>query len=118
MKGWGGFLFLGLLMVFVGFNCWKFGCRAYGKFPVPRFVNVLMVVYGFVIVVVSLKVIMSKKSKKDRYLICPKCQSVVETFQSPDGKCSKCGVDLESLAGFYERHPEFKPAPKKERMID
>ena len=115
MKGWGGLLFLGLLMIFVGFNCWKFGCRAYGKFPVPRFVNVLMVVYGFVIVVVSLKVIMGRNSKKDRYLICAKCQNIVDTFQSADDKCSKCGGPLEDLKGFYERHPEFKATPKNNK---
>lgn len=115
MARWCGILFLGLFCMLAGFVCWKSECHAYGKFLVPRFSGVVYIVGGFVVIILCMKNIMSKKRKIGQYLICPKCQNVVETFQSADDKCSKCGEPLEDLKGFYERHPEFKEMPKNNK---
>lgn len=80
---------------------------------VPRYSGIVFMIGGFLVVVLSVKSIINAKYKKDQYSICPKCQEVVEICRSADGKCLKCGVDLEALTGFYERHPELKTTPMK-----
>lgn len=115
MKGWYSTLSIGLVLIFMGFNCLVFKCYAYGKFLVPHFSGIIFMICGFAVVVLSIKNIIRKKYKKDQYLICPKCQNVVESFQAIEGKCLKCGADLEPLTGFYERHPEFKTTTKQNK---
>lgn len=40
--------------------------------------------------------------------ICPKCEQTFGKREIADGKCPKCGEDLEMLSGFYERHPDMR----------
>lgn len=116
MKGGYGNIFIGLVFIFIGFNCLVFKCYAYGTFLVPRFSGIVFMICGFAVVVLSLKNIIKKKYKKDQYLICPKCQNVVESVKVVEDKCLKCGADLEALTGFYERHPECKTAIKNNKI--
>ena len=37
--------------------------------------------------------------------ICPKCESGLLESEIANGKCSKCGEELEMLSGFYETTP-------------
>ncbi|NDV23143.1 hypothetical protein [Desulfovibrio sp. JC022] len=46
--------------------------------------------------------------------ICSKCQKVYLAGQAPaNASCELCGINLEPLDGFYERHPELKDAPEE-----
>jgi hypothetical protein len=42
------------------------------------------------------------------HLICPTCQTVQTFAEGRASRCIKCGVGLENLHGFYDRHPELK----------
>ncbi len=51
--------------------------------------------------------------KKGKYYLgslymCIKCREPVYGRSAPDLKCQRCGMNLEPLKGFYERHPELK----------
>ncbi len=50
-----------------------------------------------------------KKSKDEKIvLMCPKCVQPIYKKDCPDLRCPECSSSLESLSGFYERHPELK----------
>ena len=66
----------------------------------------LLIIIGILFVWLAVR----KKAKEfgDKFLICPKCRTPFNQKDVPEGKCSKCDVELEDLEGFYERHPELK----------
>jgi hypothetical protein len=45
------------------------------------------------------------------YVICTKCLATNTSESTPDMKCLNCGCPVESLIGFYDRHPELKTKP-------
>lgn len=49
-----------------------------------------------------------KGKAKTETLICPKCEEVDTYFCDKKHYCSKCGILLEDIKGFYDRHPEHK----------
>jgi len=49
----------------------------------------------------------SKASNSD-FLICPTCLKPFESKNIDEERCTTCGIDLENLKGFYERHPELR----------
>ncbi|NDV24971.1 hypothetical protein [Desulfovibrio sp. JC022] len=54
------------------------------------------------------------KVAKEEEMICPKCQKVYMAGQAPaNASCESCGITLEPLEGFYDRHPELKDAPEQ-----
>lgn len=42
------------------------------------------------------------------FFICPACRTPYDKKDIHENQCPTCGAGLENLAGFYERHPEFK----------
>ncbi|WP_320172320.1 hypothetical protein [Maridesulfovibrio sp.] len=57
------------------------------------------------------------KVAKEEETICPKCQKVYMAGQAPaNTSCESCGVNLEPLEGFYDRHPELRD--KKDEAPD
>ena len=44
----------------------------------------------------------------DDVLMCPKCGEPYNNLDVKNNMCPTCKVDLESVEGFYDRHPEFK----------
>jgi len=103
-----GLIFGGLLIILAGHGAWKRGWDFKYNLPVPRFLWIPCTIVGALFIFVGLKNIMKKGKDPDEYLICVKCQNMVQVYKAPDGKCPKCGGDLEILKGFYERHPELK----------
>lgn len=55
------------------------------------------------------------KEYKEIFLICPKCEETFDKKDVPDQLCPNCKVDLENIEGFYERHPELKAIPRKNK---
>ncbi len=54
-----------------------------------------------------------KKAKDEKQvLMCPNCIKPLYKKDCPDLKCPECSSSLESLIGFYERHPELKDREK------
>ncbi len=49
-----------------------------------------------------------KYKKFNEFLICPKCVKTYYKYDLVDNKCLDCGVEVEELDGFFERHPELK----------
>jgi len=43
-----------------------------------------------------------------RNSICYQCESIINEFKNTTMICPQCGIRLEDLNGFYERHPEKK----------
>jgi len=45
-----------------------------------------------------------KKRTMRKLLICPSCEAIISKIEQPQvKKCSKCGVPLVELEGFYEK---------------
>ena len=65
-----------------------------------------LIVIGIIFVWSALK--KNPKDFEDKFLICPECKTPFNQKDVPDGRCSKCEVELEDLEGYYERHPELK----------
>lgn len=55
----------------------------------------------------SLYLSLSKKHT-DNILACSKCNKHFERKNTYENKCPDCENELESLEGFYDRHPELK----------
>jgi Zn finger protein HypA/HybF involved in hydrogenase expression len=67
------------------------------------------VLLGFAFIIQALRQdIWDKKKIKQAEMICPKCETIYMSLDQPGHKCPHCGVGLEDLKGFYERHPELK----------
>ncbi len=45
---------------------------------------------------------------EDKILMCKECLQPFYRKNTVDELCPKCGISLEELEGFYERHPELK----------
>jgi len=102
-----GFILGGLSCVFGGYRIWKTGWDFRDNVSVPRFAGIPVAIFGVMMIYLGIKKIMNRRKDPDAYLICAKCQNMVQVHQAPDGKCPKCGADLEILEGFYKRHPEL-----------
>ncbi len=51
--------------------------------------------------------------------ICPECLIMRHVDPSENSTCPGCGIELERLNGFLDRHPErLKKTPEKRKMID
>jgi len=65
--------------------------------------------YGILLIVVGLVSLwISLRKRRPTSLICPKCLTVRTWAEMETSKCNNCGVELEDLRGFYDRHPELK----------
>lgn len=66
----------------------------------------IFIIIGIGIFVIALR----KKAKEfeDKFLICPECKKPFDKKDVPNGRCPKCGVELEDLERFYDRHPELR----------
>ena len=62
-------------------------------------------IIGIFMIIASLRP--SKRDYKAMY-VCPKCESLKPFGEVKDEVCPVCGVKMEPLKGFYERHPERK----------
>ncbi|WP_028316279.1 hypothetical protein [Desulfatibacillum aliphaticivorans] len=49
-----------------------------------------------------------KEHDENEAFICLQCRVPICRRDAPDLKCKECGRDLESVKGFFERHPELK----------
>lgn len=65
----------------------------------------IVVLVGAIFIYLSLR---NKSPKSSSYLICTKCRKVYDSKNIDNNKCPTCYLELENLAGFYERHPELK----------
>lgn len=110
------FLLLGIALSLLGTN----------MFLQPRYYNPIYrleldftgynVPFGILLIVVGVFFILTTlwnkteagKAEPPQLLICPKCQKVQTSVESETLKCATCGIELEDLEGFYDRHPELK----------
>ena len=53
-------------------------------------------------------VLRKKYGTKNRTMMCPRCVKPFELESVKNGICPVCGIDLEELFGFYDRHPKLK----------
>ncbi|WP_163350129.1 hypothetical protein [Desulfovibrio sp. JC010] len=75
--------------------------------PVSLWGRWLMTIAGLVLIVCAVRRKYQKVSSVD--MICPKCETTFTAVRIPANKaCAKCGLLLEPLKGFYDRHPELK----------
>jgi len=105
----GSFVF-GSLLIFVGslilFNPKVKRAFVLGYFDLTGFnipFGVLVIVVGLVCIWLSLAT-----KAQPKHLICPKCQNVQTSLESETLKCVTCGIELENLKGFYDRHRDLK----------
>ena len=64
------------------------------------------IVFLFAIVFTGVFVWEGLKRKKI-YLKCPQCGKIETTFENVESICQECGTELDSLDGFYKRHPDI-----------
>jgi len=74
--------------------------------PYPRLFGSILI--GFSIIA-ALYLVHSSRTPKNNIAtyICTKCRQSIHYTQAKE-KCPTCGVELEPLDGFYNRHPELK----------
>jgi hypothetical protein len=97
----------GICVTILGLLAIKFDWNHLHGFPTPKVSNYLMVAFGLIMVILTLK----KKGKLEDdniYVICKNCKSIFLTDESPKLICPNCNFKLEELEGFYDRHPELK----------
>ena len=80
---------------------WPF-CWDWSGYNVPLGVGVFLV--GLFMLAKGVR----KGRKGKTELICPKCEKPYALEEMACHQCPTCGVPLEPLDGFYERHPELK----------
>jgi hypothetical protein len=91
--------------------------------PIPRAGGIIVSVFG---VIWILRAIFKKddiktqgkdvKYQRNDFTICPTCEETFSNRNATDMQekiCPKCHVELETLDGFYERHPEHKHEKEK-----
>ena len=49
-----------------------------------------------------------KAEEAKAIMICPGCEETAYAKDVPELRCPNCEVDLETLKGYYDRHPELK----------
>ena len=105
---------LGLLMIATGLEVVIFGGADFRGFMIPDWAGYPILLGGLVSLVFGF--VATKKQTGDEldYLVCSSCLHSVEPSSSASKQCPKCGGHLESLEGFYDRHPELKDSRKGE----
>jgi hypothetical protein len=66
--------------------------------------GIFFILFGAIMLWLTVK----KEGKETRYLICLKCKKIFDVLEFRQDECPQCKVQLESLNGFYEKHPELK----------
>jgi len=101
--GGGVNLLWGVVTTMTTEGCWHNDiCWDQGEDNIPR---------GMAIIVASVVMIVAafRRTQDDSQLfICPNCELVRPFVEVQTKTCLTCGVKLEPLDGFYERHPELK----------
>ncbi len=105
LGGGGASISLALTMILdIGFCsryddfCWDWGEYHFEMGLLLLFVGLFMFIMAF------------RKGQRDyaEVFICPQCETALPFAEVPGEICPKCHTKLESLEGFYERHPELK----------
>lgn len=94
-------LILGIFVYFDTRACWRGVCWDWdgvNQIAGPAIVVLSLIMIGIVLY--------SIKNKKPEVVICPQCEAVFPFHKNETNRCPGCGVPLEPLDGFYERHPE------------
>lgn len=68
--------------------------------------SIFLTLIGLAFLVISLR--KTNNSCANAFLICSNCKGVFDKRNLSANQCPRCGESLESLEGFYERHPERK----------
>ncbi len=99
-------LIFGIFAVTFGIYIWiNQGGYLYGQ-PIPLIVGPALIVFGLINIVFGF--LRSNKTTITE-CICPECEKTIEIIgECKISSCSACGIVLEPLEGFYERHPEKK----------
>ena len=75
--------------------------------PGSRAPGIFFIIAGLYFLISAIK----KKSyltEESKYLKCLNCGIVIDESTATNLICPKCGKNLESLDGFFERHPGFE----------
>jgi len=72
--------------------------------PVPQYAGIVLIVFGIFSFCAGL---FTSRKKRDKY-ICYKCEKTIHKYGDEKEVCGHCGIPLEPLKGFYDRHPEKK----------
>ncbi|NDV23846.1 hypothetical protein [Desulfovibrio sp. JC022] len=118
-----------LTLILAGWICFLSGVLTpltgggrYKGFKVYDFVGYIQLAVGAIILIYLWKTresvsLNSDKNNEPEDMICPKCQTVYLAEDLPENCrkdiCSECGTKLETLDGFYDRHPELKDVPEQ-----
>lgn len=99
---------IGILIIILGILIFR-KPSLYG-YPVHKSYGIVLIIFGairFFYILFNRKKLIDKMKENDIY-ICPVCLNTSYMKDVPELKCSVCKVSLETLDGFYERHPEKK----------
>jgi hypothetical protein len=101
-----GLLFWGILVI-INPKFYSYIYRRYLDFEEYHLAyGIFSIIGGILFIVVTLK--SKSESKKEKLLICPKCEETIKENDITQALCLRCGVKLEQLVGFYDRHPELR----------
>jgi hypothetical protein len=70
------------------------------------------VLLGIILIWFGIRAESRRYSKK--LFICPRCQLPYDSNHLTRELCPLCGVQLEELEGFYERHPDLRESDRKD----
>jgi len=115
-RGWWSFVFIKMAYVFVGIYLvgWSMPFLDSATTHVNgQSIGIIgrwmMTITGGALMIYALFFQKYKKLINAVDMICPNCQNPVLAALKPSNtKCLKCGVLLEPLKGFYQRHSELK----------
>ena len=72
----------------------------YSNIKMPA--GILMIFVGLLLLIFSL----IGKWQRQEIFICPKCEKTIAQAENKGIKCPTCDTKMESLKGFYDRHPD------------
>jgi hypothetical protein len=107
-------LSLSLFFVIIIIICLKLGIDRWNTYDDPMTWSELyfklpwLFLFGIGLFVVFFFTALFDKGGSRSFFICTKCLSIYHHNRVKNGICPNCFAKVEILAGFYERHPEFR----------
>ena len=98
----------GLVSISLGWGYYKSGWDFKFGFPIPPSTGILLIFIGIFFIIFGFlrKIDLTKFS--EIYLICPKCDKILQVADAKDYICPNCFETMEELEGYYDRHPDLK----------
>jgi hypothetical protein len=100
-------IIIGIGCLWYGINILREGWSHLYGYPISKDTGVVVLIFGVALIFLGYFRKGPVDHTKEEFLICPNCRKTISKDLNHE-KCTDCGTELETLNGFYDRHPELK----------